>query len=311
MFRRESARCGCWLRALAGTCVAAGLAAVGAQLPPAGASAAQPRADGFGPSAGVALVSAVSLAAAQPNYATLTLMPTSVTAGVITQFSLTFAALMPFKGGTVAVQVPAGWAAPTHTGSAGSPGFTSVTWTGPGPPTVTLSTTTITITDIALGTDQVVTVSYWAAALQPASSPSETVSFAATAQQFASSAMQSLTGQVTVMSPVSSSTSPASSSTSPVSSSSSSRTGRGGSGSHVPVGLVLGVAAAVGAVMLLAWRLVRHRPVPLTAQTVRAMPNAGPPAHLAVHTTGTEPTLTVRIEPHPDAGTTSIEELWP
>ncbi|MGO8957423.1 MAG: hypothetical protein ACLQFR_08665 [Streptosporangiaceae bacterium] len=56
------------------------------------------------------------------------------------------------------------------------------------------------------------------------------------------------------------------------------------------------------------WWLVRRRPMPASAQSVRAVPEAGPPAVLTVHTSGTPPARTVRIEPHPDAGTTTIEE---
>jgi hypothetical protein len=320
MLRGDSLRRGCWLCALLGACVAAGLAAIGGQLSPPGANTAAPRAGGVGPPATVALVSAVSLAAAQQDYATLAPVTMSVTAGVATQFSFTFTAAMTFKGGIVSLQVPANWPDPT-TGPPGSQGFSSVASSNPNQPISTFNGATITITNVDLGPGQTITVSYSAAAPQPASPPSEVFSFAATAQQFHNSVMQSLASQVIVMSPVSASTSPVSASTSPASASTSpasasaspvsARTGRGGSGSDVAVPLVLGLAAAIAAVALLARRLVRRRVVPVTAQSVRAVSHAGPPAQLTVHKTGTEPTRTVRIEPHPDAGTTTIQELEP
>jgi hypothetical protein len=318
MFRGISVRCGCWLRALAGALAGVGLAGIGALLLPPGAHVAAshtaaPRAGGLKPSASIALVSAVSLAAAQPDSATLTPATMLVTAGVATQFSFTFTAILTFKGGVVTLQVPtasAGWPDPTAA-PAGSQGFTSVASTGPNQPIWTIDGATITVTDIALRPGQAITVSYLATAPQPTSPPSEISSFSATAQQFSDSVMQSLATQVTVMSPVSASTSPASSSVSPVSASVSAGTGRGGSGSHVPVSLVLGPAAAVAAAALLAWRLVRRRTVPVSAQNVRAVSHAGAPVQLNVHKTGTEPTRTVRIEPHPDVGSTTIQELEP
>jgi hypothetical protein len=318
MFRGISVRRRCSLRALAGAFVVVGLAGISAPLLPPGAHvtashAVAPRAGGLKPSASVALVSAVSLAAAQPDYATLTPATISVTAGVATQFTFTFTAVMTFKGGVVTLQVPtasADWPDPTAA-PAGSQGFTSVASTGPNQPIWTIDGATITVTDIDLRSGQTITVSYMATAPQPTSSPSEISSFSATAQQFSDSVMQSLATQVTVMSPVSSSVSPVSSSVSPVSASVSAGTGRGGSGSHVPVPLVPGLAAAVAVAALLAWRLVRRRTVPVSAQNVRAVSHAGAPVQLNVHKTGTEPTRTVRIEPHPDVGTTTIQELEP
>jgi hypothetical protein len=329
MVRGDSLRRGCWLCALLAACVATGLAGIGRQLSPPGANTAAPGAGGVGPPTSVALVSAVSLAAAQQDYATLTPVTMSVTAGVATQFTFTFTAAMTFKGGIVSLQVPTGWPDPT-TGPPGSQGVSSVASSNPTQPvpTFTFNGATISISNVDLGPGQTITVSYSAAAPQPASPPSEVFSFAATAQQFAHSVMQSLASQVTVMSPVSASISPVSASTSPVSASASpvsasaspvsasasplsAHKGAGGSGSDVAVPLVLGLAAAIAAVALLARRLVRRRVVPVTAQSVQAVSHAGPPAQLTVHKTGTEPTRTVRIEPHPDAGTTTIQELDP
>ena len=44
---------------------------------------------------------------------------------------------------------------------------------------------------------------------------------------------------------------------------------------------------------------------------VSAVPHTGPPPSVAVRDTGTRPTLTVRIEPHPGATVTTIEETRP
>jgi hypothetical protein len=294
----KSAWRSCWLRALAGVCVGAGLAAVS--------------------------VSTNALAGAQQNYATFSVTPTSVTAGEVTEFTFTVTAQENFKGGVVIVQVPDGWAPPTTTGSADSPGFTSVATQGPQQPNLSTGSMTITVADIALAPGQVLTISYSAAAAQPADQPSETVSFTGTAQQFASSTQQQLVSQVDVTSsvppqspsasptqtPPSSSTptaTPSSSSPAPSRSSSTPLPGPGGSNSHT---ILFGLVAAFLVGVLVVW-LVRRRPVPVTEQRIRATPHAGPPAQVAVRKTSAEPTLTVRIEPHPDAGTTTIEEVSP
>jgi hypothetical protein len=300
MFFGESRRRGYRLRALAGICLAAGLAAVS--------------------------VSTYALAGAQQDYANFTVAPPSVTSGQDTEFILTVTALETFKGGIVIVQVPDGWSLPTTTGSEDSLGYTSLVPPVIGKPDLSTSSTTITVTDIALAPNQVLTISYWAEAAEPAPPPSETVNFGITTQQFAISPTQSLSQQVNVNSPVlqqiesvsaSPSSASASSSTSASASSSPSPTltssppSSGGSSSHLSVALLVGLAAAVGLVGLLVMWLVRRRPLPVPEQHVRATPHPGPHAQVSVRTMGPEPTLTVRIEPHPDASTTTIEEVPP
>jgi hypothetical protein len=82
-----------------------------------------------------------------------------------------------------------------------------------------------------------------------------------------------------------------------------------GSGSGTPL-LLLGVAAGLVVVLLSGW-LLRHRPAPVIAQSVRAVPHAGPPEQLSVQKTGTDATHTVRIEPHQGAASTTTEEREP
>jgi hypothetical protein len=91
---------------------------------------------------------------------------------------------------------------------------------------------------------------------------------------------------------------------------SSSSSQAGGSGSDVSILLVLGLIAGFAAVFLAGWFL-HHHPRSGIPQTVRAAPDAGPPAQLSVRTTSAEATHTVRIEPHPGGATTTIKEPRP
>jgi hypothetical protein len=85
-----------------------------------------------------------------------------------------------------------------------------------------------------------------------------------------------------------------------------------------PVGLLAGAAAilaAAAAAVTLAvrrWRLPPHpHPPPTPGLSVRAVPHTGPPGLVSVHTTGTDVTHTVHIEPGPGTSTTTIEEARP
>ena len=76
--------------------------------------------------------------------------------------------------------------------------------------------------------------------------------------------------------------------------------------------LAAGGAILVIAVVILMIRRpwVRTRE-PVQEPTVRVQPKAGPPGQVALHRTGSQPTITVRIDP--DAGTHSVlvEEACP
>lgn len=75
------------------------------------------------------------------------------------------------------------------------------------------------------------------------------------------------------------------------------------SDTSVPAGLALGAGFAV---VLFARRRHHNRPALGPGSSVRAVPRDGPPPRLSVRVTGTQPTRTVRIEPHP--GTTATDE---
>ena len=90
-------------------------------------------------------------------------------------------------------------------------------------------------------------------------------------------------------------------------------------GSVTPAGrlpLLIGVAAAVivaaaAAGVAVRRRRLRSRPSPAADLGVRAVPHAGPPVTVRLQATGTGATHTVRIEPHPGASVTTIEESQP
>ena len=71
------------------------------------------------------------------------------------------------------------------------------------------------------------------------------------------------------------------------------------------------ILAAAAAALVVRGRRLRSRPSPAPELGVRAVPHVGPPAVLHVQVTGTGPTHTVRIEPHPGAGITTIEKSRP
>jgi len=67
--------------------------------------------------------------------------------------------------------------------------------------------------------------------------------------------------------------------------------------------IVLGIAALVSGALA-----VRRWPKP-RPHSVWTKAHEGPPGRVAVHSTGSRPTVTVRIEPHPGAARTKIEEM--
>ena len=75
-----------------------------------------------------------------------------------------------------------------------------------------------------------------------------------------------------------------------------------GSDTSVPAGLAL--AAGLG-VVLFARSRQRHRPALAPGSNVQAVPWDGPPTRLSIRVTGTQPTRTLRIEPHHGATTTN------
>jgi hypothetical protein len=85
----------------------------------------------------------------------------------------------------------------------------------------------------------------------------------------------------------------------------------GSSWSHLPVLLALILLAAGTGAVLRGIRFLRRRPQPLATPSVRAVPHADPAGTVTVRDSGTDLTHTARIEPHPDAAVTTIEETRP
>ena len=276
---------------------------------------------GFGPVAGVSLVAAVLPGDAdQPTDGTLAISPKGANAGSSQTFTLTFTATVRLVGGTVILQVPAGWPPPQAL-PVGTEGYTTSTCVGC---TLTTDPTamTITITGLTLAPPGTTTPSSLAV-MYPATVPGSAASdtFTAMVQQTRSSALLSSGSAPVAVAPVTSTpvttraTTPATTpvttpATTPVTtqastSPSSSQPTNSPDGSRGPILLVLGLVAGLALVLLAGW-FVRPRPV-----RVRAVPHAGPPAQLSVHATGTDATHTVRIEPHPGAATTTTEERGP
>jgi Fibronectin type III domain len=71
------------------------------------------------------------------------------------------------------------------------------------------------------------------------------------------------------------------------------------------------ILAAAAAALAARRRRLRSRPWPAPELDVRAVPHAGPPVVARVQATGTGATHTVRIEPHPGTGITTVEESRP
>ncbi len=248
----------------------------------------------------------------------LSVAPGSATAGSTTTFTLTFTAQVSFDGGSAYLQVPAGWSPPQQT-APGSPGYISCTSGCLATPTV--SGMTIDVPDLA-GVPDIV-VSYLATVPGPAASDAFTAAVQQTAQgapQTVASASVTVSGSTvspssgastgTASISPSSGVSTSSSGTATGGTTSTSTKGGGGSASHPVVLLLAGAVAAVALVLLGVW-LARRRPVPVTGQAVQAVPHSGQPAQVGVRPAGTEPTRTVRIEPHPGSASTTIEEPQP
>jgi hypothetical protein len=71
----------------------------------------------------------------------------------------------------------------------------------------------------------------------------------------------------------------------------------------------VGILVIIGSVIAVRRLRARPRPPLVPQPTVRVVRDAGPPSGVRVRPTGTQPTVAVRIEPHPGAITTLIEEM--
>jgi hypothetical protein len=190
--------------------------------------------------------------------------------------------------GAVTVQVPPGWTAPS--GTAGKAGYASSDGGA-----VSVSGRLITVTGVALLPGQQLIITYTAgiAPRLPGAStfvtseqPDGTVPLAALAQSPSVTVVPA--GAGTTRKPASS----------------------------LPLLLLIGLGVLIVAAGALAAHLLRRRAAQLprrggqltAAASVRAVPQTGPPATLAVRDTGRRPTLTVRIEPQASTAVTTIKE---
>jgi hypothetical protein len=266
---------------------------------------------------------------------TFSVTPSSVYLGSTREFTLKFAASEEFSSGTVQFTIPPDWPAPVNT--AGSSSGDATCFSGPCQ-NLSVNSDTITITvNPPAPIIPVITVSYWAAvpavsggtfqalvlanpsdqpeqlqqqvAVMPASVP-QTTPATGTTSTIPGSPTSTTQVSLTPTTPIGT----ASTSTAPATGPAGSAGGAsvGGSSHSAPPGsrwlwsdesfrVASGGVAGFAAVLLFAgWRLHR-RPMPLTGASVHAVPRGGPPHRLTVRATGTEPTHTVRIEPHPGA----------
>ena len=211
----------------------------------------------------------------------MTVSPSSVTAGHPS--TLTFTYQPPGTGlpatGEVLLTVPPGWTAPSAV--PGTPGYTSAA-----PGAARVSGRQVVVTGVALAAGQPLTISY-----HPAAAPRSAGSSVFGASQRASPAavLTALTDPPSVAI-------------------------TGPSPSHIPatVGFIL-LAAACAAGLAGARFLKRRRPRPPSppAAAVNTVPHAGPPGAVTVQPSRTEATHSLRIEPHPAAAVTMIEESTP
>ena len=207
---------------------------------------------------------------------TMTVAPRAVTASRYSTLTFTYTAgqggLAP--SGAVAVQVPAGWTAPSAV--PGTPGYTRSS-----AGRLALTAGRISVTGAALQRGQTLTIRYRG---RPGPGPAATVTFVTLVQPAGTAVLTALITSPSVT------VSPA-----------------GPPGPAISL-LALGVAAAVCAAAVLAIRRVRAQHV-VPPPRVRAAAQPGPLPSLTVRDTGHRPTLTVRIEPHPSAAVTTLEEV--
>jgi hypothetical protein len=284
-------------------------------------------------------------AVAQPSDGTLYVSPSPVSAGTEHYFTLEFAATVGFDQGTIALTVPPGWPVPINDASGNSSGdvscvsgecqnlsvngstitidiaaaFTPTIYVGywatvpaSGAPSATFSAVVQPGPRLQSGQTQTeVTVTPVSATPTPSVTPTPTPTPSATATPTPTpSATPTPSISVTPTPTPSVTTSPTPRSTSPSVTSPTPEPSRstppGPPGIWTDVPVASGVVAGFAMVLFTGWRLHR-RPLTMAGTSVRAVPRGGPPPRLTVRATGTEPTRTVRIEPHPGTTITSEE----
>jgi hypothetical protein len=211
----------------------------------------------------------------------MTVSPGSITAGHPS--TLTFSYQPPSTGlpatGEVVLTVPPGWTAPSA--APASPGYTSAA-----PGAAQVSGRQIVVTGAALAAGQPLTISYHPAAVPRAVGNSV---FGVAERASTAAVLTALTDPPSVAI-------------------------TGPSPFHIPAtaGFIL-LAAACAAGLAAARLLKRRHPRPPSppAPAVNTVPHAGPPGTVTVQPSRTEATHSMRIEPHPAAAVTTIEEPGP
>jgi hypothetical protein len=208
---------------------------------------------------------------------TMTVSPSTVTAGRPSPLTFTYQA--PASGlppsGEVTLTVPPGWTAPSA--SPGAPGYASAT---PGAAAVTGRQ--IEVTGVNLAPGEPLTISY-----RP-----KTVPQTAGNSVFDASERPSTTAMLTALAD------------------SPSVAIAGPAPFHIPatVGFILLAAACAAALATIRFLRRHRRPPSPRAPNLNTVPHAGPPGSVTVQPSRTEATHTMRIEPHPAAAVTTIEE---
>jgi hypothetical protein len=216
---------------------------------------------------------------------TMTVTPGRVTTAHRSTLRFTYTAAQAglSRSGEVTVEVPAGWTVPSA--RPGQAGYVSASRG-----LLSVSGRRITLTGVALGPGQQVSITY-AAPTAPGTAGLATFVTAQQPDGTATLAVLRESPEVTVALAVGT---------------------RGRMSDSLPILLVVtGLVLAAATAGLLAFRPLRRGGHPVTDGNVWAVPRSGPPASVTVRDTGSRPTLTVRIEPHAGATVSTIEERQP
>ena len=212
---------------------------------------------------------------------TMTVSPGSVRAGHPSPLTFTYRA--PTSGlpatGEVMLTVPPGWSLPSTTPD--RPGYASAT-TG----AARVSGRQIVVTGAALAAGQPLTISYHPAVAPRAAGNSV---FGASERASTAAVLTALTDPPSVAI-------------------------TGPSPLHIPATVWFILATAACAAGLAVARVLKRRgqrPPEPPAPTLNTEPHPGPPGRITVQPSPTEPTHCMRIEPHPAAAVTTIEESTP
>lgn len=213
-----------------------------------------------------------------PQSGLMTVRPARVLAAQSSTLTFTYAA--PRTGlppsSEITVEVPAGWTAPSASALPGQLGYGR---SGKG--VFSVVGRQLMVTGVTLAAGQALTVTYTGRAAPSAAGRST----------FAISVRSGRAGRLTAL--------PASPAVTVALAGPAGAPGR-----WLVIVLVIGLVAAASA----AGVLIRRHWWPGPEPSIRTVPHAGAPASVVIHDTGKRPTLTVHIEPHASAVSTTIRE---